>query len=401
MKRFQEIRAAAGLTPEELDERLIFGPGWVRRFETGEIVPSIDVLTVMLAALGSDLHELLKGINLNVSRDASLLTTARELRAERDDQGCALMVKFRYGIHDATYRLSEASLEEFDEVLRTLRDGLAQPVVIRSAKRTARNAIKTNAVSASFLKAVALWPHANPSDLWWFIVQRAYQDSFNHPATQARLDFAQSWKRTGGWALEEVLVHHYAPALERHQIKLFIVYGKEKRALLGHLVTDDRLETDKADVLLAGLTEGHWTCFGVVHVKASFAERRSDDVPMSRALDAAGYCSPLWTMDCKSVPSSAPFNKGELGPIWDGSGIDRRSAKRREIELDGFFSACFSYNSNTTPTPLTLDAAGRVIVCDFNNPHDDPFVHFIKAEWERFKTTPQARRHSGDADILS
>jgi len=58
-----------------------------------------------------------------------------------------------------------------------------------------------------------LWPHANPSDIWWFVVSRAYHDPFNHPAHYARLDLGQSWKRTGGWALEEVLVRHYGPAL--------------------------------------------------------------------------------------------------------------------------------------------------------------------------------------------
>lgn len=375
---------AAELTPEELDARLIFGPGWVRRFETGDTVPSIDVLVVMLAALNSDLLELIEGANLDVPLGESISSVDRMLSAEQlGARSDALLIRFRYADHDATYQLPKASLKQLDEVLMTLRDGLAQLVSFDGGEQ---RSIKTNAVAASFLRAVELWPHANPSDLWWFVISRAYLDPFNHPARYARLDHGQSWKRTGGWALEEVLVHHYSPALLEHRIRIFIAYGHEKHAFLGHLETDDRLEADKADVLLVGMTDIEQVCFGVVHVKASFAERRTDDVPMSKALVEAGYCSPLWTMDCKSSPSPTPINRGELGPAKPIDGIDRRSAKRKDIEDDGYFSACFSYNRNTVPTPDEQDATGRIINCDFTNPSDDAFVRFIREEWERFRS---------------
>lgn len=131
------------------------------------------------------------------------------------------------------------------------------------------------------------------------------------------------------------------------------------------------------------MEHGKEICFGVVHVKASFAERRTDDVPMSKALVEAGYISPLWTLDCKSTPSPQPFNRGELGPAL-GKGKDIRSAKRKDIEDDGYFSACFSYNANTIPTPITQKAKARIFVCDFNNP-DDAFSNFIISGWKRFK----------------
>src|SRR5690606_6534554 len=115
-------------------------------------------------------------------------------------------------------------------------------------------------------------------------------------------------------------------------------------------VPNHRLEHDKVDVVLSGRYDGEERCFGVVHVKASFAERRTDDVPMSAALTRAGYASPLWTMHAKAMPSRHPINKGELGrPLTPGSSTG--SAKRKDIELDGYFSACFSYNTNTAPTP--------------------------------------------------
>jgi transcriptional regulator with XRE-family HTH domain len=382
LSSFHDIRQAAGLTPEQLDERLIFGPGWVRRFETGDTVPSIDVLVVMLAALNSDLRQLIDGANLDVALEEPSSAIDRMLSTEQFEDD-ALLVRFRYADYDATYQLPNASLQQFDEVLRTLRDGLAQ---IISSNDEEQRSIKTNAVAASFLRAVELWPHANPSDLWWFVISRAYLDPFNHPARYARLDHGQSWKRAGGWALEEVLVHHYSPALLEHRIGIFIAYGEEKQRFLGHLETDDRLEADKADVLLVGITDTGPMCFGVVHVKASFAERRTDDVPMSKALVEAGYCSPLWTMDCKSVPSAQPFNRGELGPARQMVGPDRRSAKRKDIEDDGYFSACFSYNRNTVPTPAEQDATGRIVNCDFTNPSDDAFVRFIREEWDRFQS---------------
>jgi hypothetical protein len=232
-----------------------------------------------------------------------------------------------------------------------------------------------------FLTAARLWPHASPSDLWWFIMSRAFCDPFNHPASNAQGDLSQSWKRTGGWALEEILVQFYGPQLAKQGIRMFIATGPEKEMLVEQLKVDSRLEPDKVDVLLTGIARGEEQVFGVVHVKASFAERRTDDVPLSQALVAAGYVSPLWTMDCKGTPAARPTNPGELGdPL--ARGADLRSAKRKDIEDDGFFSACFSYNRNTRPTPTSQKAKARVVVCDFKSP-DDAFTAFLVTEWKK------------------
>ena len=145
------------------------------------------------------------------------------------------------------------------------------------------------------------------------------------------------------------------------------------------------LNPDKVDVLLTATARRKEVCFGVVHVKASFAERRTDDVPLSRALIAAGYTSPLWTMDCKSTPSRTPVNRGELGRPRRGD-ANGRSEKRKDIETHGEFSACFSYNRSTLPTPDSEAAKARITVCDFTNP-DDAFSRFVVAEWDRFRRT--------------
>lgn len=172
--------------------------------------------------------------------------------------------------------------------------------------------------------------------------------------------------------------------MAEHGIRIFIGSAEDLRRFVPHLLVRERLEADKVDVLLVGENDGDPQCFGVVHVKASFAERRTDDVPLSVGLLEAGFASPLWTMDCKSQPAASPLNRGELGqPL--GRERDGRSAKRKDIEDDGYFSACFSYNTNTVPTPSEQDARGRVVVCDFTHPADDAFTTFVVDAWTRFR----------------
>ncbi|MGH9865105.1 MAG: helix-turn-helix domain-containing protein [Candidatus Acidiferrales bacterium] len=371
LNNLRAVRDKAGLTQNELEERLILGPGWIQRFETGESVPSIDMLLAILYESSATFSDLLGGL-----AEPEAATVERYIFAERS--GNDIIVHFRYANFDAEYRLPRSTLEQFEAVIKTLRDGLSR---LGSADVGQSEAIKTDAVARTFLMAVQLWPHANPSDLWWFLIYRAYCDPYNHPAKFARLDFTQSWKRTGGWALEEILVRHYGPFLKQHGVNLFVADGATKKALVRDLKLPERIEADKIDVVLRGDTSRGVRFFGVVHVKASFAERRTDDVPLSTALSRRGYTSTLWTMDCKSTPGALPINRGELGAV-DG----RRSAKRKDIEDEGYFTACFSYNKQTRPSPDTLPIERRVHVCDFANP-DDKFSRFILARWKKFRSS--------------
>ncbi|MCY4420208.1 MAG: helix-turn-helix domain-containing protein [Gammaproteobacteria bacterium] len=357
-------REKAGLSPKDVEELLILGPGWVTRFEKGEITPSIDVLLAILYETGSTLSDLIE----NLPDLSGAVGVERSIYAEQI--GRDITIHFRYASFDATYTLENATVDEFGVVIKTLCDGLAQ---LAHADAESSDAVKADSVAQAFLKAVEIWPDANPSDLWWFVIYRAYCDQFNHPAQFARLDFAQSWKRTSGWALEKVLVQHYGSFLAQHGVKLFIADESTKKALVEKLDVGDRLEADKIDVVLTGGQDEQF--FGVVHVKASFAERRTDDVPMSRALIQAGYTSPLWTMDCKSTPAKRPRNRGELG-----TSQGKRSAKRKDIEDEGYFTGCFSYNRNTQPSEAELAPECQVYVCDFNNP-DDAFSRFILEQW--------------------
>jgi transcriptional regulator with XRE-family HTH domain len=367
LANLSKLRKRAKLTEAALEERLILGPGWVNRFESSESVPSIDMLLAILHETGASLPDLLQGLP-----DPEASTVARSIFAE--PSGRDLAVHFTYADHDAKYLLKSASLEQFEVVIKTLRDGLARLGISDSQQ------IKTDSVARAFLQAVKLWPHASASDLWWFVIYRAYCDPYNHPAKFARLSFDQSWKRTGGWALEEILVRHYGAFLKTQGVNLYIADAVAKRSLVSKLDVAARIEADKIDVVLTGDTPQGPKFFGVVHVKASFAERRTDDVPMSEVLTKAGYTSPLWTMDCKGSPSATPINRGELG---DATG--NRSAKRKDIEDEGYFTGCFSYNKNTHPSPSTLPAERRVYVCDFSNP-DDIFSQFIVRRWQAFRS---------------
>ena len=376
LKRLRSFRQNAGLTTAEVEGRLIVGPGWVGGVEKGEIVPSLDMIASMLSVYNKTLEQLAEGAKDSVPH------IARSIESEASGNG--LDINFQYSRFNATYHLENATQGEFDNVIKTLRDGLAQLSSLNIDKEKEK-AIKTESVAKSFLTAVKLWPKANPSDIWWFIIYRAYCDQYNHPSEHSRLDFTQSWKRTGGWALERVLEMHYGNALAKHNINLVIADGQRKESLLANIKIDGhRLEADKMDVLLTVGSGDAERLIGVIHVKASFAERRTDDVPMSQALVKAGYISPLWTMDCKSTPGENPKNRGELGRIFDSSGSTQRSAKRKDIEDDAYFSACFSYNKNTKPTPKNYPGKARIIVCDFSNP-DDAFTAFIVKERKRIR----------------
>jgi len=377
LERLKVAREAAGMTPEELANDLILGPGWIERFESGESIPDIDTLFVLMRRIGIQSETMFAGL-LEEAEDSSPAELNRLVRGEQD--GDDLVVHFQYANYDAKYRLADATVEELEEVFLALRNGLARLVATDSGDDEKQ--IKTNAVAAAFLKAVELWPSANPSDLWWFVVYRAFCDPYNHPAQYARLSFEQSWKRTGGWALEEIVVRHYGPTLKKRGLNIEIATGKRKNDLLSQLDIGRKLITDKVDVILTGPDD---EVFGVIHVKASFAERRTDDVPMSEALVKTGYFSPLWTMDCKSVPSANPNNRGELGTA-DGS----RSEKRIGIENDGEFSACYSYNHNTKATIQDASKTAAIVLCDFNDP-DDAFVQGAVAGWENYKSRREER----------
>lgn len=376
LNSFRKTRLERNIDSNDIESNLILGTGWLEYIESGKVSISLEMFFAILKTAKISLSEL--SVNLKSPNTQEVPRSISSIQ-----QGQDLEIIFKYAKHDAIYKLPNATIKQFDNVVKTLRDGLSLLVTV---DENIKESIKTEAVASAFKKAVEYWPKANPSDIWWFVIYRAYLDPFNHPAIFSRLSFEQSWKRTGGWALEEILVRHYAPSLKKKGINIFIAPNEQRPSLLAQAKNvKHRLEGAKADIFLTGDKNGKQVFFGVVHVKASFAERRTDDVPMSKALVDAGYTSPLWTMDCKSSPSVRPKNKGELGDVKAETGKDKRSAKRKDIEDDAFFSACFSYNHNTKPTPINQAYKARVFLCNFNEPDSDAFYSFICESWNRFK----------------
>ena len=368
LANLRKLRERAGLTEAALEDHLSLGPGWIKHFEQAESIPGLETLLAILQKSGGRFDELLDGVP-----GIDVVGVKRNVFAEQDGENIA--IHFRYAKYDAQYILTDSTVEDFERIIKILRDGLAR---LSEVDQDQSEAIKSDSVARTFLAAVAQWPHISPSDIWWFLVYRAYCDPFNHPASYARLDFTQSWKRTGGWALEEILVRHYGPFLKENGVNIFIPDSTEKEQIVEELEIEDRVEADKIDVALTGDTVNGPCFFGIVHVKASLAERRTDDVPLSANLSAAGFTSPFWTMDCKSMPATYPINRGELG-----AADSRRSAKRKDIEDEGYFTGCFSYNRATQPSSVDLPENRRIYVCDFNDPNDS-FSQFILRRWQAF-----------------
>ena len=111
---------------------------------------------------------------------------------------------------------------------------------------------------------------------------------------------------------------------------------------------------------------------GGVHVKASLADRVSDDVPTSERMMARGYFSPLWKLDVKSFPPP----HGDLVHRGDLGSPDAPSDKRRYGEVHGSFDHCYSANARTAPSTGPTASWKRVIRIDLWK-REDPFAQAV------------------------
>lgn len=211
------------------------------------------------------------------------------------------------------------------------------------------------AITRAFLYALKKCPKANASDLWHHVVYRLYCEVLPKYRPQ---NPSQSWVRASGEALELVLEEWYAPFLLKRRVRIQALISRDKKreALkqmgLGEVVGDSKLDA----ALYVERKKDDWRIFGGIHVKASLAERVSDDVPASRAMMKKGYFSPLWTLDVKSFPPPHGdlVNRGELGSP------DAPSEKRKYVEQQGEFDGCFSANLRTVSSGRKTKSGKRV-----------------------------------------
>lgn len=224
------------------------------------------------------------------------------------------------------------------------------------------------AVSVAMRQAVELCPQANPADLWVHLIYDQFRNRYH------RSD--QSWKRVSGQALEHVLAFVYQPRLAAHGITLrpstradAAAFGLIKRGL----------GSAKTDLVLEGTHAGELFRFGVIHCKASIAERLTDDVPASKALMRKGVWSAIATIDAKMFPP--PHGDG----VVNGElGLNARD-KRKYFEVAGQFSGCYSFNLRTPPSPAKTKSGCRINTLSFTEPQPDFLVKDISAAWKTFK----------------
>ena len=236
-------------------------------------------------------------------------------------------------------------------------------------------------IKDAYLTALRTCPAANASDLWHHVVYRQYCHLFNRHRPQ---DAKQSWVRASGEALELAVEELYSPILLEHGIRIQMLLSKPRKvAALQAMGIENIVGSDKLDIAL--FLDDTDTIFGGVHVKASLAERISDDVPCSRAMRNNGYFSPLWTLDVKSFPPPQGdlVNRGELGTST------APTEKRKYVESHGDFDHLFSANARTAASVAKTASGKRVIVLDLAN-QPDPFAREVIARAKAFKKIGKA-----------
>lgn len=231
----------------------------------------------------------------------------------------------------------------------------------------------------AIFKALSLgingFPNVNPSDIYHHIVYRLYLREY----TKTQAD--RSWVRAGGEALELFLETHYANVLAPYGIGIrWLVSAKDKLAALEEMGLTGLVGSSKLDIVLYGKHQGKEIVFGGIHVKASLAERVSDDVPCSEAMMKRGYSSFLLTLDAKSFPppSGDLVNRGELGTLENGSD------KRKYIETHGSFTGCYSYNLRSIPSGKETVSGKKIYTSTFDPKTDLLPVHIVEA-WKNFQ----------------
>ena len=222
-----------------------------------------------------------------------------------------------------------------------------------------------DAISKVFEYVLAKCPTANASDLWHHVVYRHYCNILPRYRPQ---DPKQSWVRAGGDALEMSLEHLYSPILAPRGIRIkMLLNSKEKINALAAMGIQATVGAAKLDMTLHVARGGdRWAIIGGVHVKASLAERVSDDIPASRAMMGAGYFSPLWTLDVKSFPPPRGdlVNRGEFGTLASPS------EKRKYIEDHGEFHAAYTANDRSVPSPEVTPSGKRIFRLNLSNQPD-------------------------------
>ena len=254
--------------------------------------------------------------------------------------------------------LPGVSKEDYEEVSAMLFQGMASGGKVRDA------------IANAFELGIDLCPDANHSDIWCHIIYRQF-------LTKAA---PQSWVRTSGEGFEVFLCRYYTALLATRGIHLFGLFDKTLRSkVLGEIGLPSSMGSAKLDIVVFGTKEGQRKVIGGIHAKGSLAERITDDAPMSKAMLAKEFWSPLCTLDVKTYPPRDLTNRGELGTP------DKPSDKRGYIENDVVFSACYSYNQRTVPSDNETPSGKKIYRLTFKREWDQLCADAVSEMEKRFR----------------
>ena len=242
-----------------------------------------------------------------------------------------------------------------------------------------------DAIAAAFIDVLRRCPEANASDLWHHVIYRLYCQILPRHRPQ---NPQQSWVRASGEALEQFVQEWYTPVLAPHNVEIKALISRDqKKKVLEEMGLGAEVGDSKLDVSLSLVMGGSGQIFGGVHIKASLAERVSDDVPASRAMMKKGLFSPLWTLDVKSFPPPHGdlVNRGELG-TQEGP-----SEKRKYIEEHGDFDGGYSGNRRTVPSAGQTTSGKRIYRLNLSEQPDD-FARVVLERAARWRSAASGAR---------
>lgn len=362
------LRKQKKITQEELSEKLRQPQSYVSKIEGLERRIDIIELYDWLSALEISPQDFLSQIGWFVERTSNESLPALPIpkRVKEHEKGILLQLAWQGEVKEVLIEgaTPEAYLDIEKHVSEIFR-GLNSP------SSTKKNRV---AICEAFEYAISKLPKVNPSDIYHHLIYRFYLREYSK--TQAD----RSWVRAGGEALELFIERHYTPILKTHGIVIkALISSAEKQKALKQLGLSSKVGGSKLDVALYGKHNGKQIIFGGIHVKASLAERVSDDVPCSVEMMKRGFVSILYTFDAKSFPppNGDLINRGELGTI------ECPSDKRKYIEEHGSFDVCFSYNLKTIASCATTKSCKRIYVSSLEA--TDPIIEFICSKWKLFQ----------------
>jgi transcriptional regulator with XRE-family HTH domain len=337
------IRESKGLSQEEFAESSNLHRTYISGIECGERNISVSNLNQIITGQDLSWYEFVEKLH----EDKSI-----EVREVPEKYRAIDHIKFFENIKEQEYQIIK------DFMIASINDPM-----IKSRE----------VISKAFIKAVALWPKENISDIWHHCIYRIYTE--NKKGT----DPEQSWVRTSGEAFELFIENQYNNHFEKYNIRIQNLISRDnKKNVIDRIELGDLIGSSKIDLIVEckgkgkGIDSSGWGIVAAIHAKVSLAERVSDDIPASRILMKENINSILVTLDVKSFPP--PYgdliNRGELGTL------EKPSDKRKYIEEHGDFSVCFSYNKRTIPSPK-LTTSGRKIEKIDTISENDAFVKYL------------------------